>query len=117
MFKNKNGLLSKLVSKTKIYLIIIAILFITIFIYDVKFVLPGILIYILILAYTFWAEKQRTSEISNHVQELILTMDSTAKKTLINSPFPLIIAETDGNIIWKSSKFVYEFSKRDKIRY
>ena len=37
-------------------------------------------------------------------------MDSAAKNTLINSPFPLIILETDGNIIWRSSKFNKEFA-------
>lgn len=117
MFKDKSKLSAKLVSRTKIYLIIIAILFITIFIYDTKFIFPGILVYILIIAYTYWAESKRTSEISNHVQELLITMDSTAKKTLINSPFPLIIAETDGNVIWRSSKFVYEFANIDIKNY
>ncbi len=117
MFKDKSKLSAKLVSRTKIYLIIIAILFITIFIYDTKFIFPGILVYILIIVYTYWSESKRTSEISNHVQELLITMDSTAKKTLINSPLPLIIAETDGNIMWRSSKFVYEFANIDIKNY
>lgn len=117
MLKDKNKLSSKLVSRTKIYLIIIAILFITIFIYDTKFIFPGILVYMLIIVYTYWAENKRTWEISNHVQELLITMDSTAKKTLINSPLPLIIAETDGNVIWRSSKFVYEFANIDIKNY
>ena len=117
MPKNKNGMFDNLVSKTKIYLVIIAVLFIIICIYNNKFILPGIIIYVLILAYTRWAENKRTTEISNHVQELLITMDSTAKKTLINSPLPLIIAETDGNIIWRSSKFVSEFVNIDIKNY
>ena len=117
MPKNKNGMFDNLVSKTKIYLVIIAILFIIICVYNNKLILPGIIMYILILAYTRWAENKRTTEISNHVQELLITMDSTAKKTLINSPLPLIIAETDGNIIWRSSKFVYEFANIDIKNY
>ena len=39
------------------------------------------------------------------------------KSPLINSPFPLIIIETTGNIIWKSSKFVYEFANIDINNY
>ena len=113
MPKNKDGMFDNLVSKTKIYLIIIAILFIIICVYNNKIILPGIIIYVLILAYTRWAENKRTTEISNHVQELLITMDSTAKKTLINSPLPLIIVETDGNIVWRSSKFVSEFANID----
>ena len=117
MPKNKDRMFDNLVSKTKIYLIIIAILFIIICVYNNKLILPGIIIYVLILAYTRWAENKRTTEISNHVQELLITMDSTAKKTLINSPLPLIIAETDGNIVWRSSKFVSEFANIDIKNY
>ena len=40
-------------------------------------------------------------------------MDKVAKNTLINSPFPLIIAETNGNIVWKSAKFAQEFANVD----
>ena len=117
MLKNKKDFFNGLLSKTKIYLIIIAILFIIICIYDTKFILPGILIYLLIITYTFWTDNRKNKEISNHVQELLITMDSTAKKTLINSPFPLIIIETDGSIIWRSSKFVYEFANIDIKNY
>ena len=34
----------------------------------------------------------------------------TGKNTLINSPLPLIILETDGNVIWRSSSFNKEFA-------
>ena len=117
MPKNKDGIFDNLVSKTKIYLIIIAVLFIIICVYNNKLIIPGIILYICILAYTRWAENKRTTEISNHIQELLITMDSTAKKTLINSPLPLIIVETDGNIIWRSSKFVNEFANIDIKNY
>lgn len=106
---NNNGFFKKMVSKTKIYLAIIAILLMILFLYEPNLLIPGILLYILILMYSFWTNNKRNAEISKHIQDLTLTMDSTAKKTLINSPFPLVIVETDGNIIWKSSKFIYEF--------
>ena len=48
-----------------------------------------------------------------HYKDLTLTVDSAAKTSLINSPFPLIIMETDGNVVWKSSKFVSEFANID----
>lgn len=114
---NNNGFFKKIVSKTKIYLAIIAILLILLFLYEPNLFIPGILLYILILFYSFWTNNKRNAEISKHIQDLTLTMDSTAKKTLINSPFPLVIIETDGNIIWKSSKFVYEFEDVDIDTY
>ena len=36
-----------------------------------------------------------------------------AKNTMVNSPFPLVIAETNGNMIWKSNKFTQEFANID----
>lgn len=114
---NNSSFFQKIVSRTKIYLAIIAILLIMLFIYEPKFIMPGILFYILVLMYSFWTNNKRNAEISKHIQDLTFSMDSTAKKSLINSPFPLIIIETDGNVIWKSSKFVYEFANIDINNY
>lgn len=96
-------------SKTKIYLVIIAILLVVICCYQVTLVIPAIMLYGLICFYALWTSNKRKAEISEHIQELTINVDSAAKNTLINSPFPLIILETDGNITWKSSKFVSEF--------
>ena len=100
-------------SKTKIYLIIIAILLIVICLYETAFVMPAVILFGLICFYAIWTNNKRKAEISEHIQELTITVDSAAKNTLINSPFPLIIMETNGNIIWKSSKFVSEFENID----
>ncbi len=96
-------------SKTKIYLIIIAILLVVICCYEIVFVMPAVILFGLICFYAIWTNNKRKAEISEHIRDLTINVDSAAKKTLINSPFPLIILETDGNIIWKSAKFVSEF--------
>ncbi|MBO5479200.1 MAG: DHH family phosphoesterase [Clostridia bacterium] len=100
-------------SKTKIYLVIIAILLVVICCYEIAFIMPAVILYGLICFYALWTSNKRKSEISEHIQELTIGVDSAAKNTLINSPFPLIIVETDGNIIYKSSKFVSEFENVD----
>ena len=97
------------ISRTKIYLIIIAILIISICILNYKLILPGIIIYALIIWYTIWTNKKRKAELSEQLKDLTLNVNTTAKTTLINSPFPLTIVETNGNVIWKSEKFVTEF--------
>ena len=114
---NNRKVLDNLVSRTKIYLAIILILLIVICIFNTKFIIPSILIYILILGYSYFTNNKRKSEISEHLQDLTLTVDSAAKSTLINSPFPLIIIETDGNVVWRSSRFISEFQNIDIIRY
>lgn len=116
--QNKNRkVFDKLVSRTKIYLVIILILLIAISIQSTKMIIPSIIIYVLVLWYTYFANNKRKNEISEKLQDLILSVDTAAKSTLINSPFPLIVLETDGNIIWRSSKFVSEFENVDMNPY
>ena len=114
---NNKKILDNLVSRTKIYLVIILILLVAICIYNPTFIIPAIIIYIAIVGYSYFANNKRKSEISEHLQDLTLTVDSAARNTLINSPLPLIILETDGNVIWKSSKFVSEFANIDINNY
>ena len=106
---NNRKIFDNLVSRTKIYLVIIFILLLLISIIKPIMILPATIVYILILSYTYFTNNKRKSEISEQLQDLTLTVDSAAKSSLINAPFPLVILETDGNIIWKSSKFITEF--------
>lgn len=114
---NSRKVFDSLVSRTKIYLVIILILFILISIFRPILIIPSIILYISILCYTYFANNKRKSEISEQLQDLTLTVDSAAKSSLINSPFPLVILETNGNIVWKSSKFVTEFADIDMDNY
>ncbi len=98
-----------LISRTKIYLIIIALLIVCISILNYRLIIPGIIVYALIIWYTIWTNKKRKAELSEQLKDLTLNVNTTAKTTLINSPFPLAIVETNGNVIWKSEKFVTEF--------
>ena len=100
MQTSNKKIFDNLVSRTKIYLVIIFLLLLGICIQNTKFIIPSILLYALILAYTYFANNKRKSEISETLQDLTLTVDSAAKTSLINSPFPLIILETDGNVVW-----------------
>ena len=114
---NSRKVFDSLVSRTKIYLVIILILFILISIFRPILIIPSIILYISILCYTYFANNKRKSEISEQLQDLTLTVDSAAKSSLINSPFPLVILETNGNVVWKSSKFVTEFADIDMDNY
>ena len=106
-----------IISRTKIYLGIILVLLIIICIENKVMIIPAIAVFFLVMAYTYYANKKRKSEISETLQDLTLTVDSAAKSSLINSPFPLIILETDGNVIWKSNKFISEFANIDINNY
>lgn len=106
-----------LISKTKIYLVIILILLIILSVQNHIMIIPSIVVFVSVVVYSYYTNNRRKSEISETLQDLTLTVDSAAKTSLINSPFPLIIIETDGNIIWKSSKFNIEFMNIDINSY
>lgn len=105
--------LDKLISKTKIYLVVIAIILVILCVVEPKAIIPSILAYIAIFVYTIWSNNKRKTEISEHINELTVSVDKAAQSTIINSPFPLVVLETNGNIIWKSSNFIKEFANID----
>ena len=72
--KNKKYF-DNLISKTKIYLGIILILLIYVVVEHPTFLIPSILVYIIICAYTYYANKKRKNEISETLQDLTITVD------------------------------------------
>ena len=107
----------KLLSKTKIYLAIIFILLVIVCIENAIMIIPSILIFMAVVTYSYYANNRRKSEISETLQDLTLSVDTAAKSSLINSPFPLIIMESNGNVIWRSAKFISEFEGFDINQY
>ena len=96
--------LQKIESKTKIYLIIIAVILLVLCINNLLYVIPSIIVYVGIIFYTIWVYNKRKGELSSYIDDLTFTVDSAAKNTLINSPFPLIILETNGNVVWRRNR-------------
>lgn len=117
MQNSNRRIFDSLVSRTKIYLVLIFILLVVICILKPIMIIPSIVLFALIMAYTYFANNKRKSEISQHLQDLTLNVNSAAKNSLIHSPFPLIILETDGNIIWRSTRYVSEFANEDMSVY
>ena len=116
MPKNKINF-DRIISRTKIYLIIIAVILLILCIIQPLAIIPSIIVFVLIVIYRIWTNQKRKAEISEHINELTLNIDKAAQSTIINSPFPLVVLETNGNIIWKSSKFIKEFANVDIGNY
>ena len=117
MQNSNRRIFDSLVSRTKIYLVLIFILLVIICILKPVMIIPSIFLFALIMGYTYFANNKRNSEISQHLQDLTLNVNAAAKNSLIHSPFPLIILETDGNIIWRSTRYVSEFANEDMSLY
>ena len=84
MQNNNRKILDSLVSRTKIYLVLILFLLIVICVLKPMFIIPSILMYIFVLGYTYFANNKRKSEISEHLQDLTLNVNSAAKNSLIH---------------------------------
>ena len=117
MQSSNRKIFDSLVSRTKIYLVIIFFLLVIICIFKPILIIPSIALFVAIVGYSYFANNKRKSEISQHLQDLTLNVNQAAKNSLIYSPIPLIIVETDGNIVWRSTKFVSEFANVDINSY
>ena len=116
MHRNKK-IFEKIISKTKIYLIIIAILMILICVHNVNYIIPSVIIYGIIVAYAYWTNNKGQEELTEHIKNLTFSLDKVAKVALVNSPFPLVIAETNGNLVFRNTKFNEEFANIDINNY
>ena len=107
----------KILSKVKIYLIIIIIMSVILCIYDLRWLVPAIALDILIIVYTVWENTKKKNEIVNHIEEITMDVTTASKSTIVNSPIPLVLIQTDGNIIWRSRKFTELFGTIDINTY
>ena len=110
-------IVQKIVSKTKIYIAIIAILLIALCMYNPWLIIPSVIIYIALIAYAYWTNNKSQEELTEHIKSLTFSLDKVAKIALVNSPFPLVIAETNGNLIFRNTKFNQEFANIDINNY
>lgn len=115
---NSNGkILNKLTTKNAIYVILIGLLCLALCSYDLRWIIPSIAIFSLTVVYTVWMSSKKKSEIENHIKDVTSDVSTASRGNLINTPIPLVLIETDGNIVWRSKKFVDEFQNVDIATY
>lgn len=115
---NTNGkILKNLTVKNAIYIMIIGFLCISLCVYDLRWIIPSIVIFIMTVIYTMWSSGKKITEIENHIQDITSDVTTASRGNLINTPIPLVLMETDGNIVWRSKKFVDEFQNIDIATY
>ena len=100
-----------------IYIFIIAVLLISLCVLKpgVLTIVPSIMLFVLMVAYTIWEKYKGIDELSKRLSEVTLDIDKAAQSTIINFPYPLVIIEKNGNVVWKSSKFISEFSNTPEV--
>lgn len=113
MPNSNNKILDSLNSKNLIYILVIAVLCISLCVYDLSWIIPSIIIFALTVTYALWSNGKKKTEIENHIQDITSDVTTASKGNLVNTPIPLVLIETDGNIVWRSRKFVEEFQNID----
>ena len=115
---SSNGkILDKLTVKSGIHLLVIAILLIILCSYDLRWILPSILLFMSLVFYTIITQSKKKSQLVDHIEAIASDVNSTSKNNLVNSPIPLVLVETDGHIIWRSRTFIDEFQNIDMNNY
>lgn len=79
MSNNNMKFFDALVSKTKVYLVIIAILLLLICMLKPICIIPSIIIYAIIVVYTLWTDNKRKAELSERIKELNFNVDKVSK--------------------------------------
>lgn len=115
---NSNGkILDKLILKGWLYLVEIAVLLAILCVYDLRWLVPSVVLLFAQFAYNYSSSSKKKTEIANHIESITFDVNSASKSNLINSPIPLVLIETDGHIIWRSRTFIEEFPNMDMNNY
>ena len=117
MSKEEKEKIKKIGIKFNIYVVIIILLCVFLCMYNLKLIIPSVILCVLILFYTNWMTDKKRSELVDHIQEITTDVNVATKNNLISSPIPLLLIETDGTIIWKSKSFITEFENVDVVTY
>ena len=110
-------MLDNLTTKNIIYILIIAVLAISLCVYDLRWIIPAIFVFTFTVVYTIWISGKKKTEIENHIQNITSDISSASRGNLVNTPIPLVLVETNGNIVWRSKAFVKEFQNIDIATY
>lgn len=94
-----------LIPDTKIYLWIIAILVGIIFFYNIQIAIIGALLLVYLISYNWRIIREKKVQFTEYVENLSMNIDVATQKTLLDLPFPLVILEEDGTIMWYNPQF------------
>ena len=114
--KNRNKLFifnSKFILRRSItYLVVIEALLISLCIKDTDYIIPSIIISLILVVFENFAFRRKEKLKAQEFLEYTSDFNIVTQNTIVDSPFPLIIAESDANILWKSKSFSKLFNDK-----
>ncbi len=93
------------IPESKAYLLIIGILSVTLFYFNLYIGSFAILLLLYLIYYNHKISSKRNLQWVQYIENLSMDMDKTAKQTLIDFPLPLCILNHNGRLTWYNGKF------------
>lgn len=97
---------------TKVYMLIIMILIGLIFFYNPYIGIAGLCVYGYLVLYNFRISKTRRDEWSRFVDDLSANLDVAGRNTLSKIPIPLVIVNSEGQMLWANTYFTKIVSQK-----
>ena len=110
---NPNKIFNKLFSNHTIYIVLIFILLAIILFLHKDLFYICLIVGLFVSCYAVLVRAIRKNEINKYIEQLAFNVDSVTKDALLNFKMPLVILESDGNIIWKNDNFVTLFANEN----
>ncbi len=63
------------------------------------------IVFVVLIMLKFLEKKRRLSDVSDYVSQLNKHMDTATKESLVNFPFPMVVAHLDGKVSWYNQGF------------
>lgn len=101
---------------TRIYMLFIAILIGILFILRHEFI--GTIFFILYTAlviYNINTVRKKQYELREFIEDFSNNLDTATRNTIVNSPFPMMIIDEDGEITWYNSNFYSITNSKDFV--
>ncbi|AWZ49733.1 DHH family phosphoesterase [Clostridiaceae bacterium 14S0207] len=97
---------NKFTPTNKMYMLLIAIFIGVLFYYKHRIEASVFfIIYVLLIVYNFKSNKKRENQWKNFVENFSEKMDIANSSTFVNLPFPLVMVDFNGNILWYNRNF------------
>ncbi|AWI07469.1 DHH family phosphoesterase [Clostridium drakei] len=102
------------INGNKVYMIIIAILISVIIVYGHFYIgVVSIGFYMILVLYNMKNTKVRQTEWKKFIENFSSQLDNATRNTLVKMPFPLIMIDKKGEILWYNQKYSYIIKNED----
>lgn len=96
-----------------VYILIIAVLLACLCIRNNMYIIPSIVLVLMLIVLNSYEISKNRKNFKNDFVKLTEDMSIATQNMLVNSPFSMLIADQDANIIWKSKKFNSEIDEKE----